>query len=324
MNQILYTIEDRESKNKIKGIMIFFGVALIIFGFILAGGGVYGFVSSKIQKQKEIEMKKTPEITLEESENQAVIKVNHVRNIQNIKYTWENQEEETITESTSTGITEYIDIPAGTNKLHVKVTDSEGKFSELEKEYSYKGTYMDVSVIDNNIKIIVTDVNGLQSVTYNWNTEEKVTQYAENTNQETIEIITEIPSGINTITVVSVNNENETTTKEKTVQGITKPTIKVMFNSDRTLFTINLKDDQGIESYSYTLYHAKVEDIAENGSLREDFKERLTKGASNNVTANGTLELIDKVELVEGFNYLEVKVRNIEGAEEIFTGWCVK
>ena len=330
MNQILYTIEERNNQSKIKSIVLFFGIFLIIFGISITGVSAYSIVSSNKRKQEEIEMSKIPEITLENGDNKAIIRVEHVRNIKDIVYSWisedgEETDEETISENKASGIAETIEIPAGTNTLHVKVTDMEGKYATAEKEYSYKGTYMDVYVVDNkNLRIKVIDVNGLQSVTYNWNNDEKITEYAEDTDTQTMEIETAIPVGMNTINVTAVNNENEKVTMNKDVQGITKPTIYVTFNSDRILFTMKIKDDQGIESYSYTLYRAKVEDIAENGELIPNFEEKLIKVTSNEVQGNGQMDITDKLELADEFNYLVIRAKNVEGAEEVFSGWCVK
>ena len=37
------------------------------------------------------------------------------------------------------------------------------------------------------------------------------------------------------------------------VKGITKPTMKINYNSEKTMLVIKLDDEQGIESYSYLL-----------------------------------------------------------------------
>ena len=90
------------------------------------------------------------------------------------------------------------------------------------------------------------------------------------------------------------------------------------------MFTIKIKDDQGIESYTYKLYSAKIEDITKDGKIIENFKEKLVKVTENSVQANKELELTDKLAIADGFNYLELKVKNIEGAEEEIVGWCVR
>ena len=228
-------------------------------------------------------------------------------------------------ENKASGIKEYLDIPAGKNTLFVKVTDSNGISSTAEGEFSYKGTYLDPSLIDNKkIKIVATDNEGLQSLAYKWNNEEEKMEEAPSISTKQMEMTADIPIGLNTITFIAVNNRNEITRKEMEVQGITKPTIRVYYNSDKTLFTIKLKDDQGIESYSYRVSSAKVKDVAEDNQIKENFKEKLVKVTENTVQGNSELEITDKVGIVDEFNYLEIKVKNIEGAEETLTGWCAK
>ena len=325
MNQILYTEEGRNNQSKIKKTITFFSIFLIIFGIAIAGVSAYNIWSSSKKKEQDIELAKIPEITLENENNKVIVKVEHVRNLKSVVYSWDGGDEENININETAKILESIPVPAGTSTLRIKATDVIGKSSEMKKEFSYVGTYMDLAVIDNSkLKITVTDTKGLQSVKYSWNSEDSVEETAEDTNTKVMEIETAIPEGVNTIQVSAVNNENEKTDQEMTVQGITKPTIKITFNADRTLFTIKLDDNQGIEAYAYALYNAKVEDVAENGELKPNYKQKLTKVKANTVSGNGQLSIIDKIELKDGFNYIIVKVRNVEGVDEVFSGWCVK
>lgn len=325
MNQILYTIEDENRNNRFKSIILFFSIILIIFGLALTGVGGYNIYASNVKKQEKIELAKVPQIELSSMDNQVIVQVEHVRTVKEILYSWNDEEEKKIEVNKMNGIKEYIDIPADTNTLFVKVTDINGTFSKIEKEFSYEGTYMEPYILDSKqLKIVAKDVDGLQSLAYKWNSEEQVMKEAENLDTNLIEITTDIPVGRNTITFIAVNNKNEVTRKEMEVQGITKPTIRVNYNSDRTLFTVKLHDDQGIESYSYKLSYAKLEDVAENGNFKENFQEKLTISKENNIQSNSELDVVDKISLEDGFNFLEVKVKNIEGIEETISGWCVK
>lgn len=326
MNQILYTIEDKNSQNKLKSTLLFFVICIIVFGIILTGMGGYNLVTAKIERDKQIELARVPEIKLTMQNNKVQIDVDHTRNIKTILYNWNDEEQITLTENKSNKISETVEVPAGTNTLNVVAIDEKGKFSKVEQKFSYDGTYMDLSVLDNKkIKIAVTDVNGLQSVTYKWNSEEEVVKYPESFNSKTLEITSDIPIGLNTILVTAINNKNEKQTKEMSVQGITKPTAKVNYSEDRTFFVLRLTDAQGIESYSYTLYYAPVEEVAKDNKLIENFKEKLTKDKSEEIKANGELEINNTdIKLKDGFNYLQITVKNVEGAEETISGWCVK
>ncbi len=325
MNQILYTIENEEEKNRIKSIILFFAITIIIFGIILTTMGGYQIALSAREKAEAIEAAKVPEIALSVEDNKVIITVNHTREISDIIYSWNDEEETTLEENTSEEITETINVPAGTNTFNVTAIDIQGKTSTISQEVTYIGTYMDLAVVANkSLKITVTDMEGLQSVTYKWNSGEETTAYPDAVGDTVIEITTDIPIGYNTITVTAVNNNNEIETKEQPVQGITRPTISPSYDSGRTKLIINLSDEQGIESYSYSLKYAAVEDIAKNGELIENYEEKLTLYASETIEANGEKTITFTLPFQEGFNYLEVKVTNIEGAEESTSGWCSK
>ena len=165
---------------------------------------------------------------------------------------------------------------------------------------------------------------GLQSVTYQWNTGEVETAYPEEGNQNKVEIVSDIPNGLNTIKIRAVNRANEVADKEMSVKGITKPTMKINYNSDKSMLIMKLDDEQGIESYSYKLSTAPISEVAENGNLREDFRDKLTVVTSQNKQGNEQPSITDQVPFEQGFNYLEVTIRNIEGVEETFSGWCAK
>lgn len=327
MNQILYTIENEEEKNRMRSIILFFAITIIIFGVIMTAMGGYRIVSAKIAKEEAKEAAKVPnvELSLEEETNNAVIKVNHIRNIKEISYSWNNGEKTTLEQNDIKEIEEHIELPSGTNTLNVTVTDIEGKQTTKTKDFTYNGTYMEVSIIDNvSIKITVTDMSGLQSVAYKWNEGEEITSYPEETDSTIIEITADIPVGTNTLNVKAVNNENKTEEKEVKIQGISKPTMKINFNSDRTLLIMQLNDDQGIQSYTYTLSSAPIADIAKDGKIIPEFKEKLHVVTSQTKDGGEQNSIREELQFQEGFNYLEVKITNIEGVEETFSGWCAK
>lgn len=327
MNQILYTIENEEEKNRTKSIILFFAITIIIFGLAITAMGGYKLVAAKTARDEAIEAAKVPniELELEEDTNNVIIKVSHVREIKDIIYSW-NDEEETIIEGNSnTNLEEYVEIPAGINKLNVTVTDIQGKTSTASKEFTYNGTYMELSVIDNKkVKIIVTDMIGLQSVSYKWNDGEEMITYPDGQDSTVIEITSDIPVGINTITVKAVNYENHIEEKEQKIQGISKPTMTINYNNEKTIITIRLNDEQGIQSYSYKLSNAPVSEIAKDGKIREDFKDKLKVIKEETKEGQAQNSIVEQLEFLEGFNYLEVSIINTEGVEETFTGWCAK
>ncbi len=328
MNQILYTIENEEESNRMKSIMLFFGITIIIFGLIMISMGAYRIVSAKAAKEEAIEAAKIPNINLQVEENKVKVNVNHVRPIKEIVYSWNDEEETVLSENMENfngNITEEIEVLGGTNTLNIKVVDEKGKTSTTSKEVTYQGTYMDLSVVDNkSLKIVVTDVAGLQSVTYQWNSEQETIAYPDENNLESLEILTDIPTGLNTIKIKAVNRENVIENKEMPIQGITKPTVKISYNDERTMLVIKLDDTQGIESYSYSLSNAPISDIAQNGNIRPDFKDKLTLVVSESKQGNSQTSITEQITFQKGFSYVEVTITNTEGVEETFTGWCAK
>ncbi len=323
MNQILYTIENGEEKNKTKNIIIFFAIAIMIFGIMIVAMGGYKIAAARAAREEA----KVPNIELafEEEYNNAIIRVNHIREIDNIKYSWNGGEEVVLDENSSEGIEEYIEVPSGTNILNVTVTDIEGKTSTIAQSFTYKGSYMEVSVVDNkSLRIVVTDMAGLQSVSYKWNNNEEIVEYPSRNDQTVIEITSDIPVGENTISVRAVNNENEIEEKQTTVKGIARPTIDIKYNADKTIISAKLNDSQGIRSYSYKLSNAPISAISENGSIIPEFKDKLTLVTSQTIQGGGQNSIEEQLQFLEGFNYLEITVINIEGVEETFAGWCAK
>ncbi len=328
MNQILYTVENESEKNRIKSVMLFFAITIIIFGLIMVSMGGYRMATAKVAKEEAKEAATIPKVNLYEENNKLKISINHIREIKEIIYSWNDGEEiklSVYSENFNGSLEEEIDIPGGTNKISLKVIDSKGKTATASGEFTYKGTYMDLSVIDNkSLKIIVTDMLGLQNVSYQWNSGEVLTAYPTEEHPERVEIVSEIPTGLNTIKIRAVNRANAVENKEMPVKGITKPTMKINYNSDRTMLTIKLSDDQGIASYSYKLSNAPISEVAENGNLKENFKEKLSVVTSQTKQGNEQQSITEQVPFEQGFNYLEVTIRNIEGVEETFSGWCAK
>lgn len=325
MNQILYTIENEQEKNRMRSITLFFGIVIIIFGILLMTTGGYSIAVSSAEKQKAKEAARVPTIELSFEDNRAIINVTHSREIKAIEYYWNNEEAVVINKQGEKNTTESIDVPAGINTLNVKATDVSGKNTSVSKEFAYEGTYMNLSVIDNkSLKIVITDVKGLQSATYKWNDGEEIVTYPSVQDPNVIELISNIPIGLNKIEVRAVNNDNEIETKEMQVQGIKKPIMDINPNEDKTLINIDFKDVQGILSYSYKVSNAPLEDLIKDGKLIENAKQKLTKIISETKEGNGQKHITEQIKFNEGFNFVEVTITNIEGAEETFTGWCAK
>ena len=99
MNQILAVENKKKEKVKkvgrpieIKGIVMFFAIIIIVFGFTLAGQGTYALY-------KDIEDKKPeniPYVTIERINDKAIVQISSNIEISKLVYSWNNGEESAI------------------------------------------------------------------------------------------------------------------------------------------------------------------------------------------------------------------------------------
>ena len=111
----------------------------------------------------------------------------------------------------------------------------------------------------------------------------------------------EIPKGLHTLTVIVVDINNKTETKEQEVKGVTKPTLNVTTDGSAN-FVINASDEEGIkrvefiinETEKYALDLDKVYSIDQRKEFQYSYP------------------------LHDGENKLEVTVYNESGVSETF------
>ena len=171
MNQILQVQENRSKyKNRstsnpvdTKKIVLFFAAALIIFGIILLGQGVYTVYQNNKNKKVEPPVVEqpvyVPTITLTKTEeNKVILNVQSEIAISHIIYDWNSGTAETLDETGKTNIEEIIDIPVGENTLNISIIDSNGTETKKSEKYivEVKKPVIELSVVGNNIKISVT------------------------------------------------------------------------------------------------------------------------------------------------------------------------
>lgn len=98
--------------------------------------------------------------------------------------------------------------------------------------------------------------------------------------------------GEHILTVILVDENNETTTKEQTVKGVTKPTIEVSLDENKENYVIKITDTSDIKQVDIQL-----------------------RGQNKTITPEaGKKELKYKLKLKAGDeNYLEVTAQNTEG-----------
>lgn len=296
MNQILQVERNNGSRGTIdtKKIVLVFAVAIIVFGLILLGQGVYG-VYQKAKNKKvtqnpsgTIDEVFTPEITLTKTEdNKLIINVQSSSEISHIVYNWNNDASETLEESGKTNIEETIDIPSGENVLNLSVINSNGKEAKKQETFIVETTKPEISlsVVGNDIKISVTSKEELSYVTYRWNLEtenkDDMLTYEDRTK---FEKLVEIPKGHNTLKIVAVDKNNNSTEKSQEIKGVTKAKTKVVAKGEYLDFTVT--GDENIKNVEFEF----------NGN----------KFLMNKDTFGNTTTVHYKVKMVQGWNYLKI------------------
>lgn len=305
MNQILATqIKKRNEPTDIRKVVKFFAIAIILFGMIVGGEGIYSVISNSNNGQDITGSANTavPKIDLARQEDTVTIKVSSQTPISKVVYHWNEETESMIPGEGKTDIAEKITLPTGTNILYVTVIDSTGKETQFQKEYIVEGDgkpTIDLMLVDNKIKIVAKDEQALSYVTYSWNGQEEVKIEAPSQETKEMEQQIEVPLGQNTLKVTVVNKNNISSAKELEVKGVRKPTVTVLRDGD-SLY-IKAEDEQAMAYVEYTLNGKKY---------KLDFGE--------------TKVIEYRQALFEGENILKLKAYNKEGGIAEFQGKATK
>ncbi len=303
MNQILSTsmpvnekkIKNRNSKPiKIGTILRIFAIALLIFGTFMIGMGIYSIIGKQGKSQSE---SLQPSISIEDkSEDTILLKVVHSKNISKLEYRWNDEESTVVNGNNGKYIEKEIKVPSGTNTLHVLVVDADGNEIPYEKQYERQSN-INFEVSGNKIKITCEEENQISYMTYRWDEEEEKTIQINDTkiNQE-IEAL----KGLHTLTVIVVDENNNTDTKVQKINGVSKPKVSVALSDDEKHFVIKSSDDEKLSSVEFKLNQDDNQDYIVNLDDK-DMKE-----------FNYTLPM----ELQAGQNFIEVFVKNSNGVTE--------
>jgi len=291
MNQILSTTNsDKNRRNgpvEIHTIVRFFSIILIIFGVIMISTASYAIYKKSVDKNN---IPTKPSITEEQKDNKIVLlKVTHDKAIDKIEYHWNDKEAKTITGNGRKYIEQEIEIPGGTNTLYVSATDIEGQ--EISNEQTYETEDIIKMEINNGkVKVTAEVETEISYMTYRWDEEqeEKI-----DINATTVEQEVEIPMGEHTLTVILVDKNNETITKEQKVKGVVKPKIQVKLDDNKENFLITITDESGLDRVEFVI-----------------------NGENKNIKANeDQKELKIKLPLKEGQNMVEITAYNLDGIE---------
>lgn len=297
MNQILQVERNSGSRSTIdtKKIVLVFAIAIIVFGLILLGQGAYGVYQKIINKSVDNNPSGTtteeafnPDINLTKTEdNKLIINIQSDSGISHIVYNWNNDASETIEENEKTNIEETIDIPSGENVFNISVINSNGKEAKKQETFIVETSKPEISlsVVGNDIKISVTSKEELSYVTYKWNTDtehkEDMLTYEDRTR---FEKLVEIPKGHNTLKIIAVDKNNNSTEKSQEIKGVTKAKTKVLASGEYLNFTVT--GDENIKKVEFEF----------NGN----------KFLMNKDTFGETTTVHYKVKMVQGWNYLKI------------------
>lgn len=289
MNQILSTSNlDKNKKGgpmEIHTIVKIFSIVLIIFGIIMISTASYAIYKNAVDKNN---IPTKPSITEEQKDNKTVLlKVTHDKAIDKIEYHWNEQDSKIITGNGRKYIEQEIEIPGGSNKLYVSVTDIEGQ--EISNEQTYETEDLIKMEINNGkVKVMAEAETEISYMTYRWDEEqeEKIDINATTVDQEI-----EIPMGEHTLTVILVDKNNETITKEQKIKGVVKPKIQVKLDDNKENFLITVTDDSGLDRVEF-----------------------LVNGESKTMKANeNQKEMKIKLPLKDGENIVEITAYNLDG-----------
>lgn len=304
MNQILSTSMPMNSKKKNKSgqpiaigsVLKFFGIVILVFGIFFIGTGVYAIYNNQIYKQ---EQNLEPTISIENrTEDTIMLKITHKKNISRIEYDWNGGDKTIINGNNGKYIEKEIRIPSGTNTLHVLVVDENGKEITYEKQYEIESN-INIEVSGNKIRITYEGNAVISYMTYRWDEEdEKTVEINDTSIDKEIEAI----KGLHTLTVVVVDENNNTDIKQQKINGVSKPKIEIGIDEQQEHFVIQASDEEKLSKIEFIL------DQDENQKFILNLDEKDLKELQ--------YTLPDKLRLKTGENTIEVKVYNSNGVSE--------
>lgn len=300
MNQILSVELDKDKGKKgqadIKKVIIFFVIILIIFGVILIGKSIYSMIKGEPEEKVISSNNLKPQVEIEQDGDKLKLKIQHTIDLDKAQYKWNDEDEKKIDLTAEKNYEGDIEIPVGNNKFYIKVIDSQGHFTEIEKEFAASTDKPQISITSSGekIKIIAKDNNALSYVTYKWDDgdEEKVEANEDSSGQIEFEIDT--LRGKHTLTVTAVNVNDVSETKEQETAAGSEPKITL---------------EQDSEDRKYLIIYAEDTD----GLAKLDFVLNEKEYSTDDITSMNLKELTYRQELSQGTNKIKAKITNING-----------
>lgn len=286
MNQILATSKPTEKKKKtkrnggpadIKTIVRVFAIVMLVFGVFMIGTGSYAIYRENEASNMEITKPVITE-TLNEDSTAVALTVTHDKAIDRIEYSWNDDEVQIITGNGRRYIEQEIEIPGGTNTLNVKAIDIQGQEISTQREFTSE-EIINLTISENNkLKITAESETEIAYMTYRWDEEE---EQRVDINSITVDQEIDVPMGTHNIMVTLVDVNNETTTKEQTVMGTTKPIIDIGADDAGEYYLITITDETGLERVELNFRGEQRTITVENGEKELKYKLQLNEGDEN-------------------------------------------
>lgn len=305
MNQILSTSMPMDNKKKkekkvntnpiaISSILKFFAIAMLIFGIFTIGTGAYAVFKNQSEQQ---EQNLEPSISIEDKDEETILlKVVHKKNIAKLEYRWNDEESTVVNGNNGKYIEKQIKVPSGKNTLHVLVVDEDGKEIPYEKQYE-RESKINFEVSGNKIKITYEGDKKVSYMTYRWDEEEEKTIQINDTKiDQEIDAI----KGLHALTVIVVDEDNNTDTKVQKINGVSKPKITVAVDDAKQHFVIKASDDEKITTIVFR--------------LNQDDNQYYTLNIAD--MNYNDIQYVLPMELQSGENTIEVTIKNASGVTE--------
>ena len=154
-----------------------------------------------------------------------------------------------------------------------------------EKQYEIESN-INIEVSGNKIRITYEGDTIISYMTYRWDEEEETRIDINNTQ---IEQEIETMKGTHKLTVIVVDVNNNTETKEIEVQGVTKPKLEVKPDDSGNNFVVIMSDEQGLERVEFIINETKKYRVMLDGKTEHEFSYPLEEGENKlNVTVYNT------------------------------------
>ena len=118
-----------------------------------------------------------------------------------------------------------------------------------EKQYERQSN-INFEVSGNKIKITAESEKTISYMTYRWDEEEEKTIQINDTSvEQEIDAI----KGLHTLTVIMVDEDNNTDTKVQKINGVSKPKVSVVTDDSKSYFIITSSDDEKLSKVQFRI-----------------------------------------------------------------------